>query len=108
LLVVAVCAAPAALAHSHVGISIGVGNCWGCGYRTPPPVYYAPAYPPPVYYPPTVYYASPVYYGYTYGYAPYYPYPRQGRGHYYPRHGGHHGQGGWNHGGHGHYGRGHH
>lgn len=105
LLVVAVCAAPAALAHSHVGVSIGVGNCWGCGYPAPPPVYYAPAYPP-VYYPPAVYYAPPVYYGYTYGYAPYWS-PRHGRGYYHPRHPAHRGHGGWNHG-HGHYGHGHH
>jgi hypothetical protein len=108
LLVAAMCAAPAALAHSHVGISIGVGSCWGCGYPAPAPVYYAPAYPPPVYYPPTVYYAPPVYYGYTYGYAPYYRSPRHGRGYYYyPRHHGHHGQGRWSQG-HGHYGHGHH
>ncbi|MGH8214845.1 MAG: hypothetical protein ACREPZ_04030, partial [Rhodanobacteraceae bacterium] len=95
VLVAAMCAAPAALAHSHVGfgISIGVGNCWRCGYRAAPPVYYAPAYPPPAYYyPPTVYYAPPAYYGYTYGYAPYHHYRRyrhyDHRGHY-PRDRGH-------------------
>ncbi|HJP98063.1 MAG TPA: hypothetical protein VJ862_05810 [Rhodanobacteraceae bacterium] len=81
--------APGAFAHTHVGfgISIGVGNCWNCGYRAVPPVYYAPAYPPPVYYPPTVYYAPPpAYYGYGY-YTPrpaYYGYGYYG--YYAPRH----------------------
>lgn len=90
--------APAALARTHVGvgISIGVGNCWNCGYWTAPPVYYAPAYPPPAYYPQTVYYAPrpPVYYGYGYPgyYAPYHQY-RHGDGYWrgdYGRGNGHH------------------
>lgn len=101
--------APAALAHTRVGfgISIGVGNCWSCGYWTAPPVYYTPAYPAPVYYPPTVYYAPrPVYYGYYGYYTPrpaYYGYGYYG--YYAPRHyrrdfryrRGYHGHGGWHH-----------
>jgi hypothetical protein len=89
--------APNALAHTRVGlgISIGAGSCWYCGYRAaPPPVYYTPAYlPPPVYYyPPTAYYAPrPVYYGY-YGYFA----PRHYRGHYRYR-GRHYAHGGWHH-----------
>ena len=74
-MLVALCFAPSAFARVHVGvgisvpgISIGVGNCWRCGYYAPP-VSYAPYYPPayaaPVYYPAPVYYAPrPVYYGY--------------------------------------------
>ncbi|MGH8233595.1 MAG: hypothetical protein ACREPU_05285 [Rhodanobacteraceae bacterium] len=100
--------APSAIAHVHVGvgisvpgISVGVGNCWRCGYVAAPPVYYQPAYPAPVYYGPApVYYApSPAYYGYSYGYyAPYYP-PQYYRGHYpyhrgYYRHAGGHGHSG--------------
>ncbi len=68
---------PMASARVHVGIGIsvpgvtvGVGNCWRCGYWAPPPVYYAPVYPAPVYYPAPAYYApGPAYYGY---YGPYY------------------------------------
>ena len=110
LLVASMCAAPAALAHSHVGfgISIGIGNCFRCGYPTAPPVYYAPAYPPPAYYyPPPVYYAPPAYYGYTYGYAPYYSYGRHDHRGRYPHDRGHHGDQGLSHG-HGHYYHGHH
>lgn len=79
---------PSALAHTHVsigiyvpGVTVGVGNCWRCGYRVAPPVvYYQPAYPAPVYYaPPAVYY-----YGYGY-YAPHYGYYRYYR-HDYRRH----------------------
>lgn len=109
--------APSALAHTHVGfgITIGVGNCWNCGYRAPPPMYYQPAYPAPVYYYPSpVYYAPrPVYYGYSYGYyAPshhrryyhrgYYPSHRGYYRHGHYRHGGshHHRGGGYYHGGH--------
>lgn len=96
---------PSALARVHVGvgisvpgISVGIGNCWRCGY-VPAPVYYPPVYyAAPAYYPAPVYYAPrPVYYGYDYGYyQPYYPrYYHRGydRGHGY-RHGGgyyHHG-----------------
>lgn len=89
--------APAALAHTHVGfgISIGVGNCWSCGYRAAPPMYYAPAYPPP-YYPRTVYYAPrpPVYYGYGY-YGYYAPYHHRRHDYRYWR--GHYARGGWRH-----------
>ena len=78
---------PSAFAHSHVsvgigisvpGVSVGVGNCWRCGYwAPPPPVYYTPAYAAPVYYPAPVYYApAPAYYGYGYYYAPRYRYYR--------------------------------
>lgn len=71
---------PMASARVHVGvgiyvpgISVGIGNCWSCGY-VPPPVYYTPAYPAPVYYPAPAYYGPPpVYYGYGY----YAPYPRR-------------------------------
>lgn len=72
--------APMASARVHVGVgiavpglSIGVGNCWNCGYVAAPPVYYPPAYyPAPVYYPAPAYYAAPAYYGYGY-YGPSYP-----------------------------------
>lgn len=96
---------PSALARVHVGvgisvpgISVGIGNCWRCGYA-PAPVYYqpayyaAPAYYGPAYYGAPVYYAPrPVYYGYGY-YRPSYPRYhyrghgyRHGHGSYY-RHG---------------------
>ncbi|HLI16905.1 MAG TPA: hypothetical protein VKV22_01385 [Rhodanobacteraceae bacterium] len=102
---------PMASAHVHIGVGIfvpgvtvGVGNCWRCGYWAAPPVYYTPAYPAPVYYPAPGYYAPPpVYYGYSYGYyAPYYP-------HYYHRdryygHGYYHGRG-YYHGGYYHHDR---
>jgi hypothetical protein len=90
LVVASMFVVPMASARVHVGVgiafpgvSVGVGNCWRCGYwAPPPPVYYAPAYPAPAYYPAPGYYAPPpVYYGYSYGYyAPYYHrhYHRQG------------------------------
>jgi len=100
---------PSAFARSHVsvgvgisvpGVSIGVGNCWRCGYWGPPaPVYYAPAYPPPVYYsaPAAVYYTPPpVYYGYGY-YAPRYHHYYRGYDH---RRGGYPHRGGYHHRGH--------
>lgn len=76
---------PMASAHVHIGvgisvpgITVGVGNCWRCGYWAAPPVYYQPAYPQPVYpvYPAPVYYPAPAYYAprpayYGY-YGPYY------------------------------------
>jgi hypothetical protein len=83
--------APAASAHVHVGIGIsvpgvtvGVGNCWRCGYWAAPPVYYQPAYPAPVYYPAPEYYAPRTVYYYGYGYYA----PRYYRHHYryYGRH----------------------
>lgn len=92
-------AAPAALARVHVGIgiavpgvSIGVGNCWNCGYWGAPPVYYPPVYAAPVYYP-APYYPAPAYYRYGYGYGYYAPYYRSRRyvGHGYYR-GGHYGR----------------
>ena len=102
-------AVPSAFAHSPVsvgvgisvpGISVGVGNCWRCGYwAPPPPVYYAPAYPPPAYYypAPVVYYTPrPAYYGYGY-YAPRYRYYHRGYDH---RRGWHHSRGGYYHHGH--------
>lgn len=82
---------PSASAHSHVsigvgisvpGVTVGVGNCWRCGYWTPAPVYYQPVYPAPAYYPAPVYYAPrPVYYGDGYYVPRYRYYPR------YYRHG---------------------
>ncbi len=102
LLAASLCVVPAALARVHVGvgiafpgISVGVGNCWRCGYwAPPPPVYYQPAYPAPVYYPAPAYYPPrPVYYGYRY-YAPYRDgddYDRdhyRGRGDWHRYHGG--------------------
>jgi len=100
--------APSALAHTHVGvgISIGAGNCWSCGYWAAPPVYYTPAYPPPpVYYaPPPVYYVPrPVYYAPRPVYYGYYA-PRRYRGDYRYR-GRHYAHGGWH--GRGHYHHGH-
>lgn len=100
--------APRANAHSHVsigvgiavpGVSIGVGNCWRCGYWAAPPVVYAPAYPAPVYYGAPAYYAPPpppAYYGYGY-YAPYRYYaPRRYYRHGYDRdRGWHHGHDGY-------------
>ncbi len=98
---------PSALARVHVGVGIsvpgvtvGIGNCWRCGY-VPAPVYYPPVYyAAPAYYPAPAYYApSPVYYGYDYGYyQPYYP-------RYYHRdhdrdHGYRHDRGGYYHRGH--------
>lgn len=89
LMAASFCIVPAAFARVHVGIgiafpgvSVGVGNCWRCGYwAPPPPVYYAPAYPAPAYYPAPGYYPPPpVYYGYSYGYYA----PRYHR-HYYRR-----------------------
>ncbi len=57
---------PHAFAQSHVhvrigiavpGITIGVDNCWRCGYGVAPPVYDRPVYAPPGYYVPRrVYY----------------------------------------------------
>lgn len=100
---------PSALARVHVGvgisvpgISVGIGNCWRCGY-VPPPAYYPPVYAPPVYYGPAyypapAYYAPrPVYYGYGYN-QPYYPrYYHRG----YDRDRGYrHGRGGYYHHGH--------
>jgi hypothetical protein len=101
--------APVAIARTHVGfgVSIGVGSCWNCGYWTAPPVYYAPAYPPPAYYPRTVYYAPrpPVYYGY--GYSGYYPPYHHYRNDYRYRRGDY-GRGNWHHRHHrGHYYHGH-
>lgn len=97
---------PSAFARVHVGvgisvpgISVGVGNCWNCGYYPPPPVYYQPAYvAAPVYYPAPVYYTPrPVYYGY--GYVPYYP--RHGYYHGYHRgYRSYHHRGGYYHHGH--------
>jgi hypothetical protein len=108
LLAASLCFAPAALARTHVsvgvalpGVSIGVGNCWNCGYA---PVYPAPVYyPSPVYYAPApVYYApAPVYYGYGYGgyYAPRRAYRyHRGYPHYYG-----HGHGDRRGGGHNHH-----
>lgn len=103
--------APSALAHSHVSVGVGisapgfdvsVGNCWRCGYwaspayyAPPPPVYYAPAYPAPVYYPTPVYYAPrPVYY---YGYGNYAPRYHHYRGDDYRDRGWHHRRGGYYH-----------
>lgn len=98
---------PMASARVHIGVGIfvpgvtvGVGNCWRCGYWAAPPVYYTPAYLAPVYYPAPGYYAPPpVYYGYGYSYgyyAPYYPhYYHRDRDRYYDRgyyHGHYHGQ----------------
>jgi hypothetical protein len=63
---------PSALARVHVGVGIsvpgvtvGVGNCWNCGYAyaPPPPVYYQPVYAGPAYYPRHYYYR-----GYDRGY----------------------------------------
>lgn len=95
---------PMASARVHVGVGIsvpgltvGVGNCWRCGYRVAPPVYYQPVYPAPVYYPVPVYYAPrPAYYGYGY-YTPYYRHYY--RGHYRTYRGRHawHGHGGYYH-----------
>lgn len=100
---------PSAFARVHVGVgisvpgvSIGVGNCWNCGY-VPAPVYYpaygyaAPAYyPAPVYYPAPAYYAPrPAYYGGYYGPR----YPRYYRGHD-RGHWSHHDRGGYYHHGH--------
>lgn len=109
LLVASFVIVPSAFARVHVGVgisvpglSIGVGNCWRCGYgyvAPPPPVYYQPAYAAPAYYPAPVYYAPrPVYYGYSYYGAPYY----YGRGYHrgYDRHDRddyHHGGGGYYH-----------
>lgn len=102
---------PPASARVHIGvgiaipgISIGVGNCWRCGYWAPPPVWYRPVYAAPVYYPAVTWYPPPVYYpvaryyarprvhyghGYRYGYHGYLW--RNGRGYYrgrgYARHG---------------------
>lgn len=91
LVLASLCMAPAALARTHVsigvalpGVSIGVGNCWNCGYA-------APVYPAPVYYPGPTYYApAPVYYAPApvyYGYGAYYA-PVRGYGYYrgHPRH----------------------
>jgi hypothetical protein len=112
LLAASFCIVPTALARVHVGvgiafpgISVGVGNCWRCGYWAAPPVYYAPAYPGPVYYPAPGYYAPPpVYYGYSYGYyAPYYYYYHRryyGRDHDRGRRDRQHDQGGYYHHGH--------
>jgi hypothetical protein len=90
---------PSAFAHSHLSVGIGIsvpgisvdaGNCWRCGYwAPPPPVYYAPAYPAPVYYsaPAVVYYAPrPGYYGNGY-YSPRYRHYDHG---YYDHRGWHH------------------
>lgn len=105
LLAAAFFVVPSAFAGSHVSVGIGiaapgfgvsVGNCWRCGYwAPPPPVYYAPAYPSPVYYPaPPVYYVPrPAYYGYGY-YAPRYHHYRGG---YYHDRGWHHRRGGYYH-----------
>lgn len=107
--------APSAFARVHIGVgiavpgvSIGVGNCWRCGYWPAPPVYYygpayyAPAYPPVAYYPGPYYAPGPVYYGYRY-YRPYYGHPG------YYRRGRYYGHGHYGHGYHGgHYDRGHH
>jgi hypothetical protein len=94
---------PGAFARTHVsvgvgisvpGVSVGVANCWRCGYWAPPPppVYYAPVYSPPVYYtvPAPVYYTPrPVYYGYGY-------YVPRHHHRYYPR-GWHHSRGRYHH-----------
>lgn len=97
--------APVASAHVSVGVGIsvpgvtvGVGNCWNCGYYgAPAPVYYyPPVYAGPAYYPAPVYYGpAPAYYGYGY-YRPYYRGYRGYRGPAYyhgGRHGGYYGHG---------------
>lgn len=121
VLVAALWFAPSAKAHSHVsigvgiavpGVTIGVGNCWRCGYWSAPPVYYAPAYYAAPVYPAPVYYGAPAYYapppaydGYSYGYyAPYRYYtPRR----YYRRDGDRDRDRGWHRGHDGYYRHGH-
>lgn len=129
--------APAATARSHVhvgvginlpGLSIGVGNCWHCGYWSAPRVYAAPPYAGYGYYgsayPAPVYYLDPPYYmtrpalvpygyyggyyggyqdGYYGGYSPYYRSYRYGDG-YYGNHGWRGHRGDDHHGGHDHQG----
>jgi hypothetical protein len=97
--------APGAFARSHVSVGIGistpgfgvsVGDCWRCGYWAPPPVYYAPAYPAPVYYPapaPVYYVPRPAYYGYGY----YEPRHYHDRGRYHHDRGWRHRHGGYHH-----------
>lgn len=100
---------PSALARVHVGVgisvpgvSVGIGNCWRCGY-VPAPAYYGPVYAPPAYYGPAyypapAYYAPPpAYYGYGY-YQPYYP--RYHHRDHDRDHWGRRGHGGYHHHGH--------
>lgn len=67
--------APTAAARSHVhvgvginlpGLSVGIGNCWHCGYWNAPRVYVEPPYGGYGYYgygyPSSVYYLDPPYY----------------------------------------------